>query len=110
MVSARDPDAGRSDPGVASEHLNKRTLRFPQVPREHIHVSIPVLLTGYHRAQLATVWRELPGGVWRSDVGRYLILAAYGGWYSDTDVICELALDEMHEAEQARLEEDLRCI
>ena len=33
--------------------------------------------------------------MWRSDVGRYLILAAYGGWYSDTDVICELALDEI---------------
>ena len=78
------------------EHIARLIdLRFPQVPREHIHASIPALLTGHHRAQLATVWRELPGGVWRSDVGRYLILAAYGGWYSDTDVICELALDEI---------------
>ena len=41
------------------------------------------------------VYLALPVGVMRADMARYAILHAFGGWYADTDVLCEQQVDQL---------------
>mmetsp|Transcript_36265 Transcript_36265/g.76309 ORF Transcript_36265/g.76309 Transcript_36265/m.76309 type:complete len:465 (+) Transcript_36265:103-1497(+) len=44
---------------------------------------------------LAPTYDALPLGVMRSDLARYLVVALYGGWYADTDIVCRDTLDHL---------------
>ncbi|KAJ3032051.1 hypothetical protein HDV00_008002 [Rhizophlyctis rosea] len=40
-----------------------------------------------------SVWKKMPQNVMRADVFRYLVLASFGGVYTDTDTICLRPID-----------------
>ncbi|KAG8887645.1 membrane-bound alpha-1,6- mannosyltransferase Initiation-specific [Tulasnella sp. 332] len=43
---------------------------------------------------IETLWDDLPAGILRADVLRYLLIFMYGGVYSDTDTICLKSIEK----------------